>query len=190
MLRTHITATTLLLTLLLSAACRSTPRINVSEAGKRQCREQQAELPFGTSGDEQRQQYQDCLKTIDRTLAAQAQRAKLEAQQLQQSQAAQSSAERSSWASPSDRLTHCLLVQQQVIRAEQARREAINPVMQLSKQYGVNSPEAQQANATYQQTLAELERLIPVTMRHGQPLLPTSVTLFLSCDRRQLGVDP
>lgn len=176
--------------LLLAAACGSKAPRKVSDAGQRLCRERQADLPVDSTAEQQRASYRACLKTIDAELAAQQQQAERDQQQRQQALSLGQSAERSRWASPSDRLTHCRLVQQQVIRTEQARRQALNPVMELSKRYGANSPEAQQANAIYQQSVAELERLIPPEMRQDQPLLPSGVNLFMRCDRRELGVDP
>lgn len=179
----------LLSLLVLNSGCHSEPRISVSAAGMRQCRERQADLPIDSTPEQQRENYHICLKGIDAQLAAQTEEAQAQEQQRLQDINSAETAESRSWASPSDRLTHCLLVQEQVIRGEQARQQAIGPVMELSKRYGVSSPQAQQANAVYQEAVAELGRLIPAEMRHGDALLPTSVNLFMRCDRRQLGVD-
>jgi len=166
----------------LLAACGSPGRRPLSAEGKQLCLERVAQLEPGTPLEDKRALYRACLKTIEAERAQGAAAGDRDTQQAQQRQAADARAAQAGWASDADRLVHCRLYQQPIIAAERERLRALAPVMAISRQYGVNSPQAQEANAVYQQRVAELERLIPPAMRQGQPLLPDAVQAFMRCD--------
>lgn len=166
----------------LLGACGSPERRPLSAQGKKLCLERVAQAEPGTPLDDKRTQYRACLKTIEAERAQGAAAGARDTQQAQQRQAADARAAQAGWASDADRLVHCRLYQQPIIAAERERLRALAPVMAISRQYGVNSPQAQEANAVYQQRVAELERLIPPAMRQGQPLLPDAVQAFMRCD--------
>lgn len=175
-------------TCLLLAAC-STPTTGpgVSAAGRQLCRERMAQAEPGTPLDERRATYRTCLKGIEQERANRARELALQAQQRQQRQAEAITAQEASWATPSQQLVHCRLYQREIIDAERQRLQALAPVMRITRVHGVNSPQARQATAQYQSTVAELEQLIPVAMRRGLPLIPDAVGLFVRCDGSELG---
>jgi len=167
---------------LLLGACGSPERRRLSAEGKKLCLERVAQVEPGTPLEAKRTLYRGCLKTIEAERAQGAAAGTRETLQAQQRQAAAIRSAEAGWASDGDRLIHCRLYQQPIIAAERERLQALAPVMTLSRQYGVNSPQAQEANALYQQRVAELERLIPPAMRKGEPLLPNAVQRFVRCD--------
>jgi hypothetical protein len=172
----------LLACVVLLAACAPAERRPLSAEGKKLCLERVAQAEPGTPLDAKRTLYRACLKTIETERAQGAAAGTRETLQAQQQQAAATRAAQAGWASDADRLVHCRLYQQPIIAAERERLQALAPVMAISRQYGVNSPQAQEANAAYQQRVAELERLIPPAMRRDQPLLPDAVQAFMRCD--------
>jgi hypothetical protein len=173
---------TLLACALLLGACAPAERQPLSAEGKKLCLERVAQVEPGTPLDAKRTLYRACLKTIEAERAQGAAAGARDTLQAQQRQVAATRAEQAGWASDADRLVHCRLYQQPIIAAERERLRALAPVMAISRQYGVNSPQAQEANAAYQQRVAELERLIPPAMRQGRPLLPDAVQAFMRCD--------
>lgn len=179
----------LLAWLLLLGACGSPERRPLTAAGKKLCLERVAQVEPGTPLEAKRSLYRDCLKTIESERAQDAAAGTRDTLQAQQRQAAATKAEQAGWASDADRLVHCRLYQQPIIAAERERLRALAPVMAISRQYGVSSPQAQQANAAYQQPVAELERLIPPAIRKGQPLLPDAVQTFMRCDPADFGAN-
>jgi hypothetical protein len=169
---------------LLLGACASPVRRPLSAQGKKLCLERVAQVEPGTPLEDKRALYRGCLKTIEAERAQGAAAGMRETLQDQQRLAAAERSAQAGWASNGDRMLHCRLYQQPIIAAERERLQALAPVMTLSRQYGVNSPQAQEANALYQQRVAELERLIPLAMRKGEPLLPNAVQTFVRCDPR------
>jgi len=167
---------------LLLGGCGSPERRPLSAEGKKLCLERVAQVEPGTPLEDKRSLYRGCLKTIEAERAQGAAAGLRESQQDQQRQAAAERSAQAGWASDGDRLVHCRLYQQPIIAAERERLQALAPVRTLSRQYGVNSPQAQEANARYQQRVAELERLIPLAMRKGEPLVPNAVQTFVRCD--------
>ena len=180
---------TLLACALLLGACGSPKRQPLSAEGKKLCLERVAQTEPGTPLEAKRTLYRACLKTIEAERAQGAAAGTRETQRAQQRQAAANRAAQAGWASDADRLVHCRLYQQPIIAAERERLRALAPVMAISRQYGVNSPQAQEANGAYQQRVAELERLIPPAMRKGQPLLPDAVQAFMRCDAADFPVN-
>lgn len=180
---------TLLACALLLGACASAERRPLSAEGKKLCLERVAQAEPGTPLDAKRTLYRACLKTIEAERAQTAAAGARDILQAQQGQAAATRAEQAGWATNSDRLVHCRLYQQPIIAAERERLRALAPVMAISRQYGVNSPQAQEANAAYQQRVGELERLIPPAMRQGKPLLPDAVQAFMRCNAADFPVN-
>ncbi len=174
---------------LLLGACGSPERRPLTAAGKKLCLERVAQVEPGTPLETKRTLYRDCLKSIEAERGQDAAAGARETLNAQQRQDAASRAAQAGWASDADRLVHCRLYQQPIIAAERERLRALAPVMAISRQYGVSSPQAQQANAAYQQPVAELERLIPPAMRKGQPLLPDAVQTFMRCDPADFGAN-
>ena len=179
----------LLLSSLAVAGCSHGQRQGVSAEGKRLCLEQLAQMEPGVPLEHKRSAYRTCLKTIE---AERARRASTVAQEnrdvIAQEQEAQR-AEASTWASQPERMVHCRLHQQEIVSAERDRQRALGPVMEITRLHGVNSPEAETANAAYQEHVAELERLIPPSMRRGRNLIPDSVRTFSRCDPTDFAQD-
>lgn len=174
---------------LLLGACGSPERHRLSAEGKKLCLERVAQVEPGTPMENKRALYRGCLKMIEAERAQGAAAGTRETLQAQQRQEAANRSAQAGWASDGDRLIHCRLYQQPIIAAERERLQALAPVMTLSRQYGLNSPQAQEANARYQQRIAELERLIPPAMRKGEPLLPNAVQTFVRCDQSDFAAD-
>jgi len=174
---------------LLLSACRSAARRPLTAEGKKLCLERVAQAEPGTPLETKRTLYRSCLKTIEAKRSQDAAAGALETQQAQQRQDATSRAAEADWASDGERLVHCRLYRETVIAAERERIRALAPVMAISRQYGVNSPQAQEANGLYQERVAELERLIPPPMRQGKPLLPDAVQAFMRCDPSEFRVN-
>ena len=158
----------------------------VSSQGRQLCFERMAagapDLPL----EQKRVAFRACLRSIDSELSQQNASVAKEQQTLARNQQAQTAARQTNWASDAERLVHCRFHQDQIIAAERDRVRALGPVMSITRQYGVNSPQARDADAAYQQHVAALERLIPESMRRGQPLLPTVVAQFMRCDAQEL----
>lgn len=172
---------------LLLAACGSTRSgTGVSAAGRQLCRERMAQAEPGTPLEERRGLYRNCLKGIEQERADQTRQLAREAQQRQQQESQASSAEEAQWATPAEQLVHCRTYQQDISNAERQRTLALAPVMRITREHGVTSPQALAATAQYQRSVAELERLIPARLRRGLPLIPDAVGLFLRCDPQEL----
>lgn len=174
---------------LLLGACGSPERRRLSAEGKKLCLERVAQVEPGTPLEDKRALYRGCLKTIEAERAQGAAAGSRETLEDQQRQEAANRSAQAGWASDGDRLLHCRLYQQPIVAAERERLLALAPVMTLSRQYGVNSPQAEEANALYQQRITELERLIPPAMRKGEPLLPNAVQTFVRCDPSDFAAD-
>jgi Skp family chaperone for outer membrane proteins len=170
-----------------AAACSATNPRAVSAEGKTLCLERMAQAEPGTPLDAKRDQYRSCLQTVEAELASRAKAVAQETAQQQQQQAAANAADQAGWATAAERLIHCRSVQQQIIKAEKQRLQALDPVMRITRIHGVESAQAKEATAVYQRSVNELERLIPEPMRHGLPLLPDAVRLFVRYDAKELG---
>ena len=96
------------------------------------------------------------------------------------SQAPSSPAPSSGWQSYST----CLLRRQEVSAAEGRRLRALGPWMVASSRLDPAGAEYQAARKAYEEALSELERLLPPSLRGADPLIPTAVQKFMSCDPR------
>jgi hypothetical protein len=163
-------------------SCSARPGFKVSSQGLQVCRERQADAAPGITMDAKRQLYRDCLKTIEAELQTQAEQDQAARQAQQQEQQTQALAEQAARPSAQERYNHCQIVQQEVIDAERMRIRTLGPAMVAARNHGANSAEAEDANANYQVAIAQLERLIPETMRAGQSLIPDAVDRFRRCD--------
>lgn len=168
------------------SACGAAHNRAVSAEGRKACLERMAQMEPGTPLEHKRANFRSCLKTIEPELARLHQAGQAQLQQVQQQRASQAAAQQASWATASERLTHCRLYQQQIGAAERARLQAMAPIISSSREFGADSRQAQSAQAVYQRQVEALEQLIPMRMRHGQPLIPDAVQTFVRCDPREL----
>jgi hypothetical protein len=163
--------------------CQGKPALKVSSEGIDVCRERQAEAAPETGREEIQRAYQTCLKTIDAELKAQAQQNQQLADRQSQSAQQQALDQQATFASASERYSHCQLVREQVIEAERMRIRTLGPVMVAERRYGAGSSEARDAQDNYRDALRRLEELIPEPMRAGKPLIPDAVEIYQRCDQ-------
>lgn len=174
------------LVLLALIGCNTDHSSAISGKGRQLCLERSAQVEPGTPVEQQRVIYRACLKTIEAELKQQQATAAAQNKVQLQQQQIQAAQERASWASPQERLIHCRMHRNEIAAAQSELMRRREPVMALTKQYGDSSPEARAADAQYQEQVAVLDRLIPAAMRHGLPLIPDAVDLFLRCDPKEL----
>ena len=163
-------------------ACFPSAGTSTSNAGKEACRERGAQAPPGTSLETRREQYRQCLTTIDVELQSQAKQTQAQRATEEQHKRQEELDLTRSYASAAARYSRCRLMQDQVIAAEQQRLRALGPAMVATRQFGEHSPEAERANEQYRLAEASLERLIPADMRAGKPLIPDAVDIYKRCD--------
>lgn len=174
------------LALLALIGCSANAPSAISSKGRQLCLERSAQVEPGTPVEQQRQVYRSCLKTIEAELSQQQASAAAQRKEQLQQQQSQAAKERASWASPQERLISCRMHRDAIAAAQRELLRRREPVMTLTKQYGDSSPQALAADAQYQEQVAVLDRLIPASMRHGLPLIPDAVDLFLRCDPGEL----
>lgn len=174
-----VTVTVLTVTL---AACGTRQANGVSQRGLEICRERKADSPPGSSSEAIRQAYRSCLKTIDAELRQQQQNEQdARGAQAQDEQRAEEE-QRANTATAAERYSHCQQVQGDVIEAERLRIRTLGPAMVATRRSGAESSEARDAQAAYDDAVAELERLIPEAMRAGKMLIPDAVNVFSRCE--------
>lgn len=165
--------------------CSPAPTPQVSAEGLKTCRERQIEESANANQETLRAAYRSCLKTIDADLKKQAQTDRSQRQQEAQQVQLAAQQQGEGWASASARYTHCRMVQGQVADAEQRRLSALSLALLAARKFGTDSAQAQTANASLNDAIANLERLIPEPMRAGKPLIPDSVKIYQHCDPSQ-----
>ena len=164
------------------AACGTQQPSGVSQRGIEICRERKADSPAGSSSEMIRQAYRTCLKTIDAELRQQRQNAQNDRDAQSQDEQRAQDEQLANTATAAERYSHCQQVQADVIEAERLRIRTLGPAMVATRRSGADSPEARDAQAAYDDAVAELERLIPEAMRAGQALIPDAVNVFSRCD--------
>lgn len=154
--------------LLFLPACGSGRAPSTSDRGQRLCRQRQADLPPFSTPAAARQAYRECLRSIDAELAARG----TPMASLPQAPAS---------ASAQDRYRHCRLVSSEVEAAYAVYSSAASRWLALADK--PDDPDYDTARTAHEEAVAELERLIPPTMRGGVPLIPDAVAQFRRCDR-------
>ena len=163
--------------LLLLTGCGISPERRfppASEAGRRACVE---EVHANYPAQGRLQAMRQCLATIDQRLQEQ-ERLRLEALH----QASAPPAGTKPGVSARERFIYCRLHQSEIQAAEQERLRAQSLWAVASREKAPGSLAYDQARDAYEDALANLERLIPETMRDGQPLIPDAIRAFLTCD--------
>lgn len=164
------------------AGCSSKPAVSASKAGRQACKERQADLPPDTTAEAMREEFRQCLKTIDSELSRQRQQAQQQRNTEMQQTALEAEQRRAAMPSTQARFNHCQQVQQQVQEAERMRIRTLAAAMAATRTYGADSREAQDAQSNFEEAVATLERLIPSDMRGGKSLIPDATEVFRRCD--------
>lgn len=128
-----------------------------------------------------REQYRQCLKSIDQELSQRASADQQRQRRLDQAERRAQQQAQEQIPSPEARYSHCRLVQDRVIAAEAERIEALSLALLANRKFGPESSEAATAQARLESAIATLEELIPTPMRAGKDLLPDAVATFQRC---------
>ncbi|WP_411867802.1 hypothetical protein [Vulcanococcus limneticus] len=170
----------MLLALLLLAGCATRPqheRPRVSDEGVRAC---QVEVEATAAPKGRAAALERCFLTIDQRLA------QLQREQ-QQRLAPPAAPQGPAPPSPEERYAFCVFHQPEVQQAERARQRALAPWLRLAGAPDPTAPEVVAARQAYEQALAELNRLIPESMRGGLTLEPDAIRVFSRCERSDFG---
>jgi hypothetical protein len=80
---------------------------------------------------------------------------------------------------------HCRRVQRDVIATEQRRLNTQPRWIVAAANLPPTDPEYIEAKQSFDAVMRDFDRLIPVDMRNGAPLLPDAVHTFMRCDREE-----
>lgn len=164
---------------LLLVACTPRPpeRPRVSDEGVRAC---QVEVDATAAPQRRQAALQACFLTIDQRLA----QLKREEQQRLAPPVVPPGPRP---PTAEERYAFCVFHQQEVQQAERARQRGLAPWLMLAGSPDPTAPDVVAARQSYEQALAELDRLIPEDMRGGLPLEPDAIRVFSRCERSDFG---